>query len=74
MLEVSTGEFYTGFQSKTPLLDFCIEDVLTEHSPLLHETHLLIFNLTNLVAIDSLLKNAPNFVIYRIELGTVWRS
>ena len=68
---MSIGEFHTGFESQTPLLDCCIDHVLTEHSVLLHATHLQMFNVTNLAAIDSLLDNAPNFVIYRIELGTV---
>jgi len=63
MLEVSTDGFHRGFESKTPLLNSCIDDVLAEHFPLLRETHLQIFNVTNLAAIDSLLENAPNFLI-----------
>ncbi len=64
----STGEFHAGFEafeSNTPLFDCCINDVVTEHYPFLHETHM--------AAIDSLLENAPNFVIDRIQIGTVWR-
>jgi hypothetical protein len=60
MLEVSTDGFYTGFESNTPLLDCCIDDVLTEHYPLLHETQLQMFNVTNMAAIDSLSENAPS--------------
>jgi hypothetical protein len=60
MLEVSTGGFHTGSESNTPLLDCCIDDVLTEHYPLLHETQLQMFNVTNMAAIDSLSENAPN--------------
>jgi hypothetical protein len=73
MLEVSTVSFHTGSESNTPLLDCCIDDVLTEQAPLLHETHLQMFNVSYLGTIDSFLENAPNFVIDRIEVGAVWR-
>ena len=73
MLEVPTVSFHTGSESNTPLLDCCIDDVLTEQAPLLHETHLQMFNVTYLATIDSLLENASNFVIDRNEVGTVWR-
>jgi len=73
MLEVSTVSFHTGSESNTPLLDCCIDDILTEQAPLFHETHLQMFNVTYLATIYTLLENAPNFVIDRIEVGTVWR-
>ena len=73
MLEVATVSFHTGSESNTPLLDCCIDDVLTEQHPFLHETHLEMFNVTYLAAIHSFLENAPNFVIDRIQIGTVWR-
>ena len=73
MLEVPTVSFHTGSESNTPLLNCCIDDVLTEQAPLLHETHLQMLNVTYLATIDSLLENAPNFIIDRIEVRTVWR-
>src|ERR1043165_2145541 len=65
MLEVATVSFHTGSEANTPLLDCCIDDVLTEQPPFLHETHLQMFNVTYLAAIHSFLENAPNFVIDR---------
>ena len=40
ILEVPTVSFHTGSESNTPLLNCCIDDVLTEQAPLLHQTHL----------------------------------
>ena len=73
MFEVSTVNFHTGSESNTPLIDCCIDDVLTEQAPLLYETHFQMLNVTYLGTIDSLLENAPNFIIDRIEVRTVWR-
>ena len=73
MLEVAAVSFHTGSESNMPLLDCCIDDVLTEQAPLLHETHLQMLNVTYLATIDSFLENAPNFVIDWIEVGTVRR-
>ena len=56
------------------VLDCCIDHVLAEHFSLLHEMQVQKFNVTNLAAIFSLFENASNYVIYRIELGTFWRS
>ena len=67
MLEVSTVSFHTGSESNKPLLDCCIEDVLTEQAPLLHETHFQMLNFTYLATIDSLLEKTPNLIIDRIE-------
>src|SRR5271157_5197861 len=74
MLEVSTVSFHTRSELNTPLLDCCVNDVLTEQARLLHETHLQMFNVTYLTTIDSLLQNTPNFVIDRIEVWTVWSA
>ena len=71
MLEMPAVSFHTGSESNTPLFDCCIDDVLTEQVPLLHETHLQMFNVTYLTTIHSLLENAPNFVINRVEVWTV---
>ena len=74
MLEVSTVSFHTGSESNAPLFDCCIDDVLTEQAPFLHETHLQMFHVTYPATIDAFLENAPNLVIDWIQVGTVWRS
>src|ERR1043165_8783192 len=73
MLEVSTVSFHTGSESNAPLCDCCIDDVLAEQAPLLHETHLQMFHITYPATIDAVLENAPNLVIDWIQVGTVWR-
>src|SRR2546426_8622294 len=73
ILEVPTVSFHTGSESNTPLLNWCIDDVLTEQAPLVHETRLQMLNVTYLATIDSLLEYPPNFIIDRIEIRTVWR-
>ena len=68
MLEASTVSFHAGCEMNTPLLDCYIDDVLTEQAPVLHEMLLQMLNVTYPATINSVLENAPNFVIYRIEV------
>ena len=54
MLEVSTVSFYAGCETNTPLLDWYVDDVLTEQAPVLHETLLQMLNVTYPATINSL--------------------
>jgi hypothetical protein len=71
MLKMSTLSANTGTKALAPLLDGIIDNCLIKLRPLLNETSLQMIHVMNPHAINSLLKHSPDFVIYRVEVGTV---
>ena len=71
MLKMSTLSANTGTKTLAALLDCVMDNCLIKLRPLLNETSLQMVHVMNPHTIHSFLKHSPDFVIDRVEGGTV---
>jgi len=59
------------FESHTPLVNGCIDDVLFNAAPNVQQTLSQFVNISNLCLVDVLLHCSPDFVVHRVKIWTV---
>ena len=62
---------YNSFESHTPLVNGCVDDVLFNIDPNVEQTLSQFVNISNLCLVDALLHCSPAFVIHRVKIWTV---
>jgi len=63
---------YTFMQLITPLIQCSVNKVLIKTTPLFNQSFFQMVDVTDLVAVDLLLQNAPNHTVHWTEIWTVW--
>jgi len=58
------------FESHTPLVNRCVDDVLFNAALNVQQTLSQFVNISNLCLVDALLHCSPDFVIYRVKIWT----
>ena len=69
VFKMSASRTHACFESHTPLVNGCVDDVLFNAAPNVQQT-LSQFNISNLCLVDALLHCSPDFVIYRVKIWT----
>ena len=59
------------FESHTPLVSGCVDDVLFNAAPNVQQTLSQFVNISNLCLVDALLHCSPDFLIHRVKIWTV---
>jgi len=70
VFKMSTSRKHACFESHTPLVNGCVDDILFNAAPNIQQT-LLQFNISNLCQVDELLHCSADFVIHRVKIWTV---
>ena len=73
VLKMSTINLNACPQTNSPLLHRPVHYALVEQTPLLHKSLLQVMDVSYPSSIHSLLQNAPDLVVHRIEIWPVWR-
>ena len=72
MFEVSPFCAYRFMQWITTLIHCSVNNVLIKTTPLFNQSFFQMVDVTDLAAVDSFLQNAPNSIVHRIAIWTVW--
>ena len=62
----------TPTQSLPPLVDSFDNDALIKVAPFFNQSFCQMIDITDAATVDSLLQNAPDRVVNRIEVRSVW--
>jgi len=71
VFKMSASRTHASFESHTPLVNGCVDDVLFNAAPNIQQTLSQFVNISNLCLVDALLRCSPYFVIHRAKIWTV---
>ena len=71
VFKMSASRTHACFESHTPLVNGCVDDVLFNAAPNVQQTLSQFVNISNLCLVDALLHCSPDFVIRRVKIWTV---
>jgi len=71
MVKMSAFHADTVMQTLLPLADCSVNDRLNQAAPIVKQPFFQMVDVTNLAAVHSLLQNAPDHVVNRIEIRAV---
>ena len=72
VFKMSASRTQACFESHTPLVSGCVDDVLFDAAPNVQQTLSQFVNISHLCLVDALVQCSPDFVIHRVKIWTVW--
>ena len=68
---MSASRMHACFESHTPLVNGCVDDILSNAAPSVQQTLSQFVSISNLCLVDVLLHFSPDFVIHQVKVWTV---